>query len=115
MKSAALLAFLVAAAAPAFAHQKPLHESARHDGQYQVYQSLSSSKHSIRIKEQNDTLCDARTRQYTGWLDVGHKHLFFWYFESHNEEEHSPLTLWQTGGPGGSDMTGMVDFLHQTE
>jgi cathepsin A (carboxypeptidase C) len=54
--------------------------------------------HSIRIKQQqNATLCDARSKQYTGWLDVGTKHIFFWYFESQNAPEDDPLLLWLTG------------------
>ena len=33
--------------------------------------------HSIRIKEQNDNICDAGSKQYTGWLDFDGKHMFF--------------------------------------
>lgn len=33
--------------------------------------------HVVRLKEQTDDLCDAGSKQYTGWLDVGGKHLFF--------------------------------------
>jgi len=42
---------------------------------------------------------------------VGAKHLFFWYFESQDDPEHDPLTLWMTGGPGGSSMLGMLQEL----
>ena len=79
---------------------------------FQIYQSQYSEHHSIRIKEQqNDTLCDARSKQYTGWLDVGSKHLFFWYFESQNSPSEDSLVLWLTGGPGGSSMIGMLQEL----
>jgi cathepsin A (carboxypeptidase C) len=78
---------------------------------FKVYQSQYSPDHSIRIKEQNDTLCDARSKQYTGWLDVGAKHLFFWYFESQSSPADDPLVLWLTGGPGGSSMLGMLQEL----
>ncbi|KAF2249308.1 alpha/beta-hydrolase [Trematosphaeria pertusa] len=79
---------------------------------FQIYQSQYSEYHSIRIKEQqNDTLCDARSKQYTGWLDVGSKHLFFWYFESQSSPSEDPLVLWLTGGPGGSSMIGMLQEL----
>ena len=33
--------------------------------------------HSTRIKEQNDDVCDAGSKQYTGWLDFNGKHIFF--------------------------------------
>jgi cathepsin A (carboxypeptidase C) len=69
---------------------------------YRIIQSQHLPNHSIRIKEQNDTICDARSKQYTGWLDIGPKHLFFWYFESQSDPTNDPLVLWLTGGPGGS-------------
>jgi cathepsin A (carboxypeptidase C) len=78
---------------------------------------LPSSQHaqwqqSTLIKhQQNDTICDARSKQYTGWLNIGTKHLFFWYFESQNNPSEDPLLLWLTGGPGGSSMIGMLQEL----
>jgi cathepsin A (carboxypeptidase C) len=64
----------------------------------------SHSTHSLRITSQNSSICDAHSAQYTGWLDVGPHHLFFWYFESQRNPGQDPLTLWMTGGPGGSSM-----------
>ncbi|KXH29281.1 serine carboxypeptidase [Colletotrichum simmondsii] len=64
--------------------------------------------HAIRIKEQSDEICNAGSRQWTGWLDTGGKHLFFWYFESLNDPENDPLSLWMTGGPGGSGLVGLM-------
>ena len=78
---------------------------------YTTYHSPNSPDHSIRITTQNDSLCDARSKQYTGWLDVGPHHMFFWYFESQHKPEHDPLLLWMTGGPGGSSMLGMLQEL----
>lgn len=78
--------------------------------EFTTYQS-STSPHSIRIKRQNDTICDARSAQYTGWLDVGRKHFFFWYFESQQNPHTDPLALWLTGGPGVSGMLGMLGEL----
>ncbi|TVY78363.1 Carboxypeptidase Y-like protein, partial [Lachnellula suecica] len=81
---------------------------------FSVYQSNVSPDHSIRIKRQNATLCNTPVDQYTGWLDVGHKHLFFWYFKAENpapDSESEPLALWLTGGPGGSSMLGMLQEL----
>jgi cathepsin A (carboxypeptidase C) len=79
---------------------------------FSIYHSQFSEDHSIRIRQQqNDTLCDARSKQYTGWLDVGNKHIFFWYFESRDKPSEDPLLLWLTGGPGGSGMIGMLQEL----
>ncbi|KAK7227605.1 hypothetical protein V2G26_015608 [Clonostachys chloroleuca] len=64
--------------------------------------------HSIRIQQQHDDLCDAGSKQYTGWLDTGGKHFFFWFFESLNDPKHDPLNLWMTGGPGCSGLIGMM-------
>ncbi|OAL03709.1 alpha/beta-hydrolase [Phaeosphaeriaceae sp. SRC1lsM3a] len=87
--------------------QVPFQETLEVEG-FQTYQSQFSEHHSIRIRQQqNDTLCDARSKQYTGWLDVGGKHLFFWYFESQDKPSEDPLLLWLTGGPGGSSMIGL--------
>ncbi|CAG8107756.1 unnamed protein product [Penicillium salamii] len=67
----------------------------------------SNSAHSVRIRQQNESICATDTAQYTGWLDIGSKHLFFWYFESQNDPVADPLTLWMTGGPGDSSMLGL--------
>ncbi|PVI03174.1 alpha/beta-hydrolase [Periconia macrospinosa] len=89
-------------------HQIPVQDTLEAEG-FKVYTGQYSEDHSIRIKQvQNDTLCNAHSAQYTGWLDVGGKHLFFWYFESQNDPAADPLALWLTGGPGGSSMLGML-------
>ncbi|TVY43021.1 Carboxypeptidase Y-like protein [Lachnellula subtilissima] len=89
---------------------------------FTVHQSNVSPAHSIRIKRQNASLCNTPVDQYTGWLDVGAKHLFFWYFKAENPalepgpstaqaSKSEPLALWLTGGPGGSSMLGMLQEL----
>ena len=76
---------------------------------FTVYQSEHSPDHSIRIREQpDDSICDAKSRQYTGWLDIGHKHLFFWFFESQDKPAEDPVVLWINGGPGASSLLGML-------
>ncbi|KAG0229474.1 hypothetical protein BGW42_001564 [Actinomortierella wolfii] len=59
----------------------------------------------IRIKEPK--LCDTNVKQYAGYLDTaGDKHFFFWFFESRNNPETDPVTLWINGGPGQSSLLG---------
>ncbi|KAL1871474.1 hypothetical protein Plec18167_007034 [Paecilomyces lecythidis] len=86
------------------------------DSTFQIYQSNISPHHSLRIKSQNATLCNTTVNQYTGWLDNGHKHLFFWYFDSESKnattaEDEQPLVLWQNGGPGASSILGLLQEL----
>ncbi|KZF18844.1 alpha/beta-hydrolase [Xylona heveae TC161] len=92
------------------ATQAPLLSVVPEDG-FRVVQSKHSPNHSIRIRQQNDSICAAGSPQYTGWLDVGPKHLFFWYFESQNDPASDPLTLWMTGGPGDSSMIGLFEEI----
>jgi cathepsin A (carboxypeptidase C) len=89
------LAFVTGAAAAI--SQVPFQDVPEAEG-FHTYRSQFSEHHSIRIKQQqNASLCDAHSKQYTGWLDVGAKHIFFWYFESQNTPESDPLLLWLTG------------------
>ncbi|PSN61633.1 alpha/beta-hydrolase [Corynespora cassiicola Philippines] len=105
------VSLLAAATVAAELSQIPFQETPEPEP-FQLYQSQYSDDISIRIKEQqNDTLCNARSKQYTGWLDIGTKHLFFWYFESQHQPSTDPLVLWLTGGPGGSSMIGMLQEL----
>lgn len=91
---------LVTIAAPALAlasSQAPLQDSSTSG--FKRYQSQVSPNHAIRVKRQNSTLCETHVDQYTGWLDVGHKHLFFWYFKSESAAaeqavDAEPLGLW---------------------
>jgi cathepsin A (carboxypeptidase C) len=108
MKLSHILSVLSSIASTIAVSQIPFQETPQAEG-FQVYQSQFSPDHSIRIKQQqNDTLCNAHSKQYTGWLDVGSKHLFFWYFESQSSPSEDPLLLWLTGGPGGSSMIGLL-------
>jgi carboxypeptidase C (cathepsin A) len=42
---------------------------------------------------------------YTGYIDIGAKHLFFYFFESRSPS--SDLILWTNGGPGCSSSLGL--------
>ncbi|ETS76435.1 hypothetical protein PFICI_11822 [Pestalotiopsis fici W106-1] len=51
--------------------------------------------------EQDDSVCAAGSRQWTGKIEVTHgNELFYWYFESQQFAERAPLLIWLTGGPG---------------
>ncbi|KAF4973870.1 hypothetical protein FZEAL_9170 [Fusarium zealandicum] len=105
---------LAGASLRAFASQLPLNDANQDSSPstYEIHQNSFSPEHSIRIKEQiGNSICDARVKQYTGWLDTGNQHLFFWYFESQTAPAMDPLVLWLTGGPGGSSMLGMLQEL----
>jgi cathepsin A (carboxypeptidase C) len=111
-KNRADMNFLLSTLFAAFvlASQTPLQLSSEvHE--YQIFQSEYSPDHSIRIKKQDDSICNSHTTQYTGWLDVGPKHIFFWYFESRTAPEEDPLVLWLNGGPGASSMLGLLEEL----
>ncbi|KAJ4251524.1 hypothetical protein NW762_011512 [Fusarium torreyae] len=107
------ICLLAGASLQVLASQFPLNEAdSPQVSAFQVHQSSLFPEHTIRIKEQvDDKICDARVKQYTGWLDVGNQHLFFWYFESQNAPATDPLVLWLTGGPGGSSMLGLLQEL----
>jgi cathepsin A (carboxypeptidase C) len=80
---------------------------------FDIYESDASPYHSIRIKRQNSTLCDTPADQYTGWLDIGHKHIFFWYFAPERDDAsgENALTLWLAGGPGVPSLVSMLQEL----
>ncbi|BCS28400.1 uncharacterized protein APUU_61448A [Aspergillus puulaauensis] len=51
-----------------------------------VLTSVHAPQYSIRVRRQNDSVCAARSPQYTGWLDL-------------------------TGGPGDSSMIGLFEEI----
>jgi len=56
-----------------------------------------------RVKE----FCDPSAKAYSGYIDVGPKHLFFYFFESRNDPATDDLLMWINGGPGGSSAIGL--------
>ncbi|KAF8510936.1 serine carboxypeptidase [Hysterangium stoloniferum] len=63
--------------------------------------------HSIRIKRGGGSFCDNTVNSYTGYIDVGARHLFFSFFESRNDPETDDVILWTNGGPGCSSSIGL--------
>lgn len=91
---AACLAVVRAAfSLPSLQSQRPLRGLDSHSQPFTTFSSAQYPSHSLRIKEQSDDLCDAGSKQYTGWLDFNGKHLFFC-------ESRRPL-----GGVPGGDGT----------
>ncbi|EEU44105.1 uncharacterized protein NECHADRAFT_74169 [Fusarium vanettenii 77-13-4] len=59
--------------------------------------------------QQNDSLCDARSRQWTGKVPVTNGNsLFYWYFESQRYPERAPTILYLTGGPAEASAQPML-------
>ena len=44
---------------------------------------------------------------YTGYIDIGARHLFFYFFESRSDPDNDDVLLWTNGGPGGSSAVGL--------
>ncbi|KAH7136266.1 Alpha/Beta hydrolase protein [Dactylonectria macrodidyma] len=61
------------------------------------------------VKEQDDSVCAAGSRHFAGRINVtDDKSMFFWFFESRNEEpRNDPVVIWLNGGPGASSLTGL--------
>ncbi|KAI0673817.1 serine carboxypeptidase [Trametes maxima] len=73
--------------------------------EYTTLKHPSFPKHSVRIKESR--FCDGGVRSYSGYIDVGARHLFFYFFESRRNPDTDDVVFWTNGGPGGSSSLGL--------
>ncbi|KAH6905879.1 alpha/beta-hydrolase [Coprinopsis sp. MPI-PUGE-AT-0042] len=76
------------------------------ESQFSTLQHPSFPKHSVRIKRSK--FCDGTVRAFTGYIDVGARHLFFYFFESRSDPSKDDVILWTNGGPGGSSSMGLL-------
>ncbi|KAH8682043.1 putative serine carboxypeptidase [Xylariales sp. PMI_506] len=69
----------------------------------------------VRYKEVPPGICelDPNVKSFSGYADVAENvHIFFWFFEARNQNaSEAPLTVWLTGGPGGSSLVGLFQEL----
>ena len=47
-------------------------------------------------------------RSYSGYIDIGPRHLFFYFFESRKDPDTDDVMMWLSGGPGCSAVTSVV-------
>ncbi len=60
--------------------------------------------HPLRTRRLIDA---ARSRAYTGYIDIEARHLFFYFFESRRDPDTDDVVFWTNGGPGGSSSLGL--------
>ncbi|EIW75298.1 serine carboxypeptidase [Coniophora puteana RWD-64-598 SS2] len=73
--------------------------------QFTVLEHPEFPEHSVRVKKSR--FCDGTVDAYTGYIDVGLKHLFFYFFESRSDPDKDDVIFWTNGGPGGSSAMGL--------
>jgi len=100
---------------PYWSHGVGLSEEQLHDlaavpsDRHVSFKHPAFPNHSARFKKAN--FCDPTVNTYTGYIDIGVKHLFFYFFESRNDPSTDDVLLWTNGGPGSSSAIGLLTEL----
>ncbi|THH02964.1 hypothetical protein EW145_g6648 [Phellinidium pouzarii] len=71
--------------------------SAISHNQFTTFSHSAFPGQSTRIKKSD--FCDGGVISYTGYIDVGPRHFFFYFFESRSDPENDDVILWTNGGP----------------
>ncbi|KAI3611465.1 carboxypeptidase y precursor [Moniliophthora roreri] len=79
--------------------------SALSDVEFTTLRHPLFQRHSARIKKTD--FCDPTVNGYTGYIDIGARHLFFYFFESRSSPEKDDVIFWTNGGPGCSSSLGL--------
>ena len=82
---------------------QPFLEEARGSRNLDSATAVSSVQVAVQIRPYLIT----PSSSYTGYIDIGAKHLFFYFFESRNDPSTDDVLLWTNGGPGGSSALGL--------
>ncbi|KIY64958.1 alpha/beta-hydrolase [Cylindrobasidium torrendii FP15055 ss-10] len=74
---------------------------------------LAAFSQSVSFKKDTG-ICETtpNVRQFSGYIDLDNQKndtFFFWFFESRDEPDQKPLTLWLNGGPGCTSMIGLFE------
>ncbi|EIW75294.1 carboxypeptidase Y [Coniophora puteana RWD-64-598 SS2] len=59
------------------------------------------------VRARESRFCDGTVKTHTGYIDIGSRHLFFYYFESRGQPATDDVIMWIQGGPGGSGSVGL--------
>ena len=90
-----------------------MHLDALSEAEFTTLTHAAFPEHSVRVKRSK--FCDESVkygdpiqqaidemltsgRAYTGYIDVGARHLFFYFFESRNNPSADDVILWTNGG-----------------
>jgi len=70
--------------------------------------SASGEKTEDEIKQLPGWELPLPSRQFSGYLKVGSKHMHYWLVECENDPSTAPTVLWLNGGPGCSSLDGLI-------
>ncbi|KAL1604221.1 hypothetical protein SLS59_004014 [Nothophoma quercina] len=72
----------------------------------------ASAPNNVTIRYKNPGICETTpgVDSYSGYVDLAPDvHVFYWFFESRNNPDKDPFTLWLNGGPGSDSLIGLFE------